>query len=195
MKRHIVNDIRNLMQYCGGIIESSEEQLRKKRMQRGQMKVLIVSDTHRRNDNYIRVLERVAPVDMVVHCGDIEGSEYLIAEAAGCPVQMVVGNNDFFSDLPREKEFLIGQYKVWLTHGHNYYVSMSSETLKREARAKGVDIVMFGHTHKPVIEIEPGLTAVNPGSLTYPRQEGRRPSYIVMDIDRKGEAHFTINYL
>ena len=30
------------------------------------MKVLIVSDTHRRNDNYIKVLERVAPVDMGV---------------------------------------------------------------------------------------------------------------------------------
>ena len=88
------------------------------------MKVLIVSDTHRKNDNYIKVLERVSPVDMVIHCGDIEGSEYLIAESAGCPVQMVVGNNDYFSDLPREKEFTIGRYKVWLTHGHNYYVSM-----------------------------------------------------------------------
>ena len=43
------------------------------------MKVLIVSDTHRRNENYIKVLEQVSPVDMVIHCGDIEGSEYLIA--------------------------------------------------------------------------------------------------------------------
>lgn len=159
------------------------------------MKVLIVSDTHRRNEKYIEVLDRVAPVDMVVHCGDIEGSEYLIAEAAGCPVQMVIGNNDFFSDLPREKEFFIGKYKVWLTHGHNYYVSMGNEILKREARSREVDIVMYGHTHKPVIDIEHGLTAVNPGSLTYPRQGNRRPSYIIMDLDRKGEAHFTINYL
>lgn len=106
------------------------------------MKILIVSDTHRRNENYIRVLERVAPVDMVIHCGDIEGSEYLIAECAGCPVQMVMGNNDFFSDLPREKEFMVGKYKVWLTHGHNYYVSMGNETIKKEARSRGVDIVM-----------------------------------------------------
>ena len=153
------------------------------------MKILIVSDTHRRNENYIKVLERVAPVDMVIHCGDIEGSEYLIAGSAGCPVQMVVGNNDFFSDLPREKEFMIGKYKVWLTHGHNYFVS------KNEARARGVDIVMYGHTHKPVVDREGDLTAINPGSLTYPRQEGRRPSFIIMDLDRKGEAHFTINYL
>lgn len=159
------------------------------------MKVLIVSDTHRRNDNYIKVLERVSPVDLVVHCGDIEGSEYLIAESAGCPVQMVLGNNDFFSDLPREKEFHIGKYKVWLTHGHHYYVSMSNETIKEEARARGVDIVMYGHSHRPSVDIEPDIIAVNPGSLTYPRQEGKRPSYIIMDLDREGKAHFTINYI
>lgn len=159
------------------------------------MKILIVSDTHRKNDNYIKVLERVAPVDMVIHCGDIEGSEYLIAESAGCPVQMVTGNNDFFSDLPREKEFMVGKYKIWLTHGHNYYVSMSNENLKHEARMRGVDIVLYGHTHRPVIDMAGDIIAVNPGSLTYPRQEGRRPSYAIMDLDRDGNVHFTINYL
>ena len=159
------------------------------------MRVLIVSDTHRRNENYLSILKKIAPLDMVVHCGDIEGSEYLIAESAGCPVQMVVGNNDFFSDLPREKEFYIGKYKVWVTHGHTYYVSMSNEILKQEARARGVDIVMYGHSHRPVVDIENDIIAVNPGSLTYPRQEGRRPSFILMELDGKGEAHFTINYL
>ena len=159
------------------------------------MKILIVSDTHRRNENYIRAVERVAPIDMVIHCGDIEGSEYLIAEYAGCPVQRVMGNNDFFADLPREKEFVVGKYRIWLTNGHNYYVSMGNETIKREARARGVDIVMYGHSHKPVVDLGEDVIAVNPGSLTYPRQEGRRPSFIIMDLDRKGEAHFTINYL
>lgn len=159
------------------------------------MKVLIVSDTHRRNENYIKVLEQVSPVDMVIHCGDIEGSEYLIAQSAGCPVQMVTGNNDFFSDLPREKEFNVGRYKVWLTHGHNYYVSMSNENLKHEARMHGVDIVIYGHTHKPVVDIEGDIIAVNPGSLTYPRQENRKPSYVIMELDREGKVHFTINYL
>ena len=137
------------------------------------MKVLIVSDTHRRNENYIKVLEKVAPVDMVIHCGDI----------------------DFFSDLPREKEFQVGKYKVWLTHGHNYCVSMNNETIKREARIRGIDIVMYGHTHKPVVDIDEDVIAVNPGSLAYPRQEGRRPSFLIMDLDKDGNAHFTINYL
>ncbi len=159
------------------------------------MKILIVSDTHRQNGNYLKVLERVGPVDLVVHCGDVEGSEYVICEGAGCPVEMVAGNNDFFSNLPREKEFMIGKYRVWLTHGHNYYVSMGNETIKKEAAARGIDIVMYGHSHKPVVDLEDEVTAINPGSLTYPRQEGRRPSYIIMETDKAGDAHFTICYL
>ena len=159
------------------------------------MKILIVSDTHRQNTNYLKAVQRVSPVDMVVHCGDVEGSEYIISEAAGCPVVMVAGNNDFFSNLPREKEFRIGNYQIWLTHGHNYYVSMGNETIKKEAEARGADIVMYGHTHKPVIDFGDNVIAVNPGSLTYPRQEGKRPSYIVMDLDREGEAHFSVFYL
>ena len=50
------------------------------------MKILIVSDTHHRNENYLKVLQKVGKVDMVIHLGDVEGSEYTIQEAAGCPV-------------------------------------------------------------------------------------------------------------
>lgn len=159
------------------------------------MKILIVSDTHRNNANYMKVVGRTGPLDMVIHCGDVEGSEYTISQAAGCPVEMVQGNNDFFSELPREKEFMVGQYKVWLTHGHNYYVSMNNEMIKREAREREADIVMCGHTHKPVVDIGSDLTLINPGSISYPRQENRKPSYIIMEIDGSGEAHYTINYL
>lgn len=159
------------------------------------MKALIVSDTHKRNDNYFKVLEAVSPVDLVIHCGDVEGSEYLIENAAGCRTEIVAGNNDFFSELPMEREFYIGKYRVWVTHGHNYYVSMGNQMLKEEARSRGVNIVCYGHTHRPVIDMDGGVIALNPGSLSYPRQDGRKPSYILMDIDREGEAHFTLRYL
>ena len=159
------------------------------------MRILIISDTHRQNSNYLKVVDQVSPVDMVIHCGDVEGSEYLIEEVAGCPVEMVAGNNDIFSDLPREKEFQIGSYKVWLTHGHNYYVAMGNEVLKEEAISRGVDIVMYGHTHKPVVDIGKQVTAINPGSLTYPRQVGKRPSYILREIEEDGKARFNIHYL
>ena len=45
------------------------------------------------------------------------------------------------------------------------------------------------------VDIEGDIIAVNPGSLTYPRQENRKPSYIIMELDREGKVHFTINYL
>lgn len=159
------------------------------------MKILVVSDTHRRNENYFKVIEKLGKIDLVIHCGDAEGSEYAISEGAGCEALIVMGNNDFFSKLPREIETTIGKYKVWITHGHNYYVSMNSEIIKEEAIRRGVDIVFYGHSHRPVVEIEKDVIAVNPGSLSYPRQDGKRPSYVVMDIDREGEAHFTICYL
>lgn len=158
------------------------------------MKILIVSDTHKKNDNYFKVLKMHNP-DMVIHCGDAEGCEDVLTGAASCPVYIVLGNNDFFSDLPRELELEIAGRKVWVTHGHNYYVSMESEMIKREAVARGKDIVFYGHTHRPVVEMDNDIIAVNPGSLSYPRQEGHLPSYVIMELDRFDELHFTIAYL
>ena len=154
------------------------------------MKILIVSDTHRNQDNLIEVLEKEKNLDLLIHCGDVEGAEHEIEHYAGCDTVFVSGNNDFFSRLPREAELQIEGYKVWVTHGHNYYVSMNLETLKSEARHRGVDVVMFGHTHRPFLEITDDLVVLNPGSLSYPRQEGRKASYAIMEIDRHGEAHF-----
>ena len=168
------------------------------RLQKGMvinMKILIVSDTHHRNENYLKVLQKVGKVDMVIHLGDVEGSEYTIQEAAGCPVEMVCGNNDFFSELPSEKTLQIGKYRVMITHGHRYYIGMGNEMLKQEAIAHGADIVMYGHTHRPVRERDSDIIAINPGSLSFPRQENRKPSYIIMEIDDAGDAHFTLNYL
>jgi putative phosphoesterase len=159
------------------------------------VRILIVSDTHRKNDNYLKAVESAGKLDLVIHLGDVEGSEYIIEEAVDCPVEIVAGNNDFFSDLPSEKTLQIGKYRVMITHGHRYYIGMGNEMLKKEAIAAGADIVMYGHTHKPVIDISKNIIAINPGSLSYPRQENRKPSYIIMDIDSDGEARFDLRYI
>ena len=159
------------------------------------MKALIVSDTHGSHRNLERVIEKEQPLDLLIHLGDVEGGEDYIEAIADCPVHVVAGNNDFFSELPREEEFFVGGSHIFITHGHYYYVSMSEERLKEEARGRGADIVMYGHTHKPSITREDDLITLNPGSLSYPRQEGRRPSYMLMEIDQNGHAEFTVNYL
>ena len=146
------------------------------------MKVVIVSDTHGSHRNLEKVLKEEKPMDMLIHLGDVEGGEDYIAALADCPTHIVRGNNDFFSDLPGEEEFMMGGYHMFISHGHYYYVSMGEERLKEEARARGADIVMYGHT-------------LNPGSIAYPRQEGRRPSYMVMEIGGGDRIEFSLRYL
>lgn len=159
------------------------------------MRVLIVSDTHGNHRNLDKVLKRVGKIDMLLHMGDVEGGEYYIEATAGCPVHIVSGNNDFFSDLPCEQELQIGKYKVLMTHGHSYYVSMNTERLKQAARERGVDMVMYGHTHRPDIDTSDDVIVINPGSLSYPRQMGRKGSYILMEIDAEGLAKFELKYV
>lgn len=159
------------------------------------MKILIVSDTHKKHDNLVRILEQEENIDLMIHLGDSEGYEDYIAELAGCPLEIVSGNNDFFTDLDREKVLEVGKYQVLITHGHYYYVAMGLEDLRKEALGRGMDIVMFGHTHRPYLNSSKGVTMLNPGSVSYPRQEGHKPSYALMEIDEEGEAHFCLKYL
>ena len=159
------------------------------------MRILIISDTHRRCMALKTVLERVGKIDMLIHLGDVESQENYIEEMAGCPCHFVAGNNDYFGQLPKEKEIWLGKYKTFLTHGHLYRVSLTTVVLKEEAISRDCQIAMFGHTHRPLIERSPELTLINPGSLSYPRQENGRGSYIMMELDRFGEAHFTIGYV
>lgn len=163
--------------------------------QASKKKILIVSDTHRQNTNLAKVITSIGKLDLLIHLGDAEGSEDYIEATAGCPCEILAGNSDFFSSLDREKTIDIGKYTAFLTHGNGYYVSLNTDTIMEEAASRKVDIVMYGHTHKPSIEIKGGITALNPGSLSYPRQEGRRPSYIIMELDENGIAHYSIHYL
>lgn len=158
------------------------------------MKVLIVSDTHGRNHYLQKTLERVSPIDLLIHLGDFEGGEEYIRSISECPTEMVSGNNDFFNGLPKEKVIQIGKYSVLLTHGHRYGVYYSTSELRAAAGRNNADIVMFGHTHIPMIDLKEEIWLINPGSLALPRQHNRQPSFIIMDIDSEGNAHFTLNY-
>lgn len=97
------------------------------------MKILIVSDTHGQEKNLEEVLKKEEPIDALIHLGDLEGGEDFISTHVKCPVYLVSGNNDFFCSLPREREITLGKYKVLITHGHYYYVSLGVEELRRQA--------------------------------------------------------------
>lgn len=159
------------------------------------MKILIVSDTHGKNENYLSVIQKVSPIDLLIHLGDLQGSEDYIESVTPCRMEMVSGNNDIFSGIPKEKIIRIGKYTVLLTHGHRYGVYYGTSDLEDVAAREKADIVMFGHTHVPMIDLSDSVWLINPGSLSLPRQQGRVPTFIIMEIDAEGNAHFTLNYV
>ena len=159
------------------------------------MKLLIVSDTHGRDEGLEQAVENEAPFDMLIHCGDVEGREYYIEALCESDCCMIAGNNDFFSDLDRETELVLCGHHILVTHGHSYGVSMDIAGLVEEAEYRECDIVLFGHTHKPMITRRRGVLAVNPGSLSYPRQAGRKPSYAVMELREGCDPETEIRYL
>ena len=154
------------------------------------MKILIVSDTHRKDDNLKKVIEEQVPLDMLIHLGDAEGSEILIGDWVNEDCQLVMGNNDFFSSLEREIELELGPHRILLTHGHYYNVSLGVEGLYQEAVDRNCDIAMYGHTHRPFLDKRGNVTILNPGSLSYPRQEGRKPTYMLMYMEEDGSVRY-----
>lgn len=160
------------------------------------MRVLIVSDTHGREENLIRVLKNIGPLDYMIHLGDSESGEERIRGLAPCPVYMVNGNCDYFSRLPDSAVVKMEGHRILITHGHYYYVSVGIRDLAEDAKANNCDIVMFGHTHRPYFDqSDPHLTVLNPGSLSFPRQDGHHPSYMIMTLGNDGTVEFEQKYL
>ena len=72
---------------------------------------------------------------------------------------------------------------------------MGHEEIVEKTKAKDCQAVIYGHTHRPVVEEEDGILVINPGSLTFPRQQGRRPSYAVMDVEEGKDLQVEVKYL
>jgi putative phosphoesterase len=161
------------------------------------MKVMIVSDTHGAHGYLDEALEQIGKIDMFIHLGDIlDGFDYIDA-TVDCEKHMIAGNGDFFSSLKRESEFMIGSKKVFITHGHKYLKGWgegSTDGVVTEGRRRGVDIIMFGHTHMPFLEVHPDITALNPGSISWPRQPDKKSSFILMEIDEDKQVRYSIYY-
>ena len=138
---------------------------------------------------FLRVMEQEAPVDMILHAGDAEGSEDEFSRIAGMPILYVAGNCDLGSMAPKTMIVPIGSKRAFLTHGHYYQVGFSVDVLEREARTRHCQIAVFGHTHVPLIqEAKSGILILNPGSLGRPRQAGYRPSYMILHTDPDGNV-------
>ena len=150
-------------------------------------KILLLSDNHRKLDFLEKVLRLHPDIQMCIHLGDSEGEGDVQALLPkGCESYFVQGNNDFFSYLPKDVEVRIGKERCFLSHGHLYGVNFGLERLAEEARDRNCSMAFFGHTHRPCNKVVNGVHCINPGSISFPRQEDRRPSYSLLFLDQKG---------
>lgn len=156
-------------------------------------KILVISDTHGANDLINSALEKEYPVDLVIHCGDVQGNPQAAVDAGRFPVTAaaVCGNCDDSRDFPQELLVRAGADLLWAVHGHRFHVIWEDRktTLLQEAVKRGADVALYGHTHVPDIDPHPeaGVLIVNPGSALRPKQASRVPTYAVLCL-RAGQA-------
>ena len=158
-------------------------------------RILLISDTHGRLKWLPDALRKAGRIDMVLHMGDSVGGLKEIETMAKVPVIGVRGNCDYMTSLDRDVEINISGLPIFITHGHNYYVGSGLDMLQDEAERRCVRIACFGHTHVPFCKEINGIIYVNPGSLSQPRQEGRKPSYGIITGDKESGFSCEIRYV
>ena len=129
------------------------------------MKILVMSDSHRKKDSMLEAIRLENP-DLIVHLGDHDADCTVITEQfPQIPLRTVKGNCDPRSTAPEDDEFELEGVKFFITHGHLHGVKSGSAQIVEAARQKGADVLLFGHTHIPYQTTMQGLVLINPGSI------------------------------
>ena len=121
------------------------------------MRVGVISDTH----GLLRpeAIAALAGVDHILHGGDI-GREEIVAELGRiAPVTAIQGNVDIAPWAGRFPDTIDIDLE-----GVRFHMRHDRKTLDVDPAARGIDIVISGHSHKPLIERQGGVLYLNPGA-------------------------------
>ena len=117
----------------------------------------VISDTH----GLLRpeALAALRGVDRILHAGDVGELEVLDALRAVAPVTAVRGNVDHgaVGATLRETE-------VIEIEGISIYMLHEIQKLDLRPEAAGFRVIVYGHSHRPLIEEKKGVVYFNPGS-------------------------------
>lgn len=153
------------------------------------MKIAVLSDTHIKetNLNLLKEFLKTLPkVNMIIHAGDLSCYESLELLEEVSDTIAVFGNvdNEKSRDVLKKKEIIeIDNYKIGVFHGDGD----KGDTLRRVKdifKDDILDIIIYGHSHKPTIFTDNGTIYINPGSPFYKRKE-KYFTYVLLDLDRE----------
>lgn len=126
------------------------------------MRIGVIADTH----GLLRpeVLEVFREVGHILHGGDVGRPEILDELEAIAPVTAVFGNTDGWdlrSRLPAVATVELDGFRIIVTHGDQ----LGSPTPEKlQAAFPGAEIIIFGHTHRPLLTVvDVVVTVMNPG--------------------------------
>jgi putative phosphoesterase len=146
----------------------------------------LISDTH----GLLRagVYDALNGVDLILHAGDVGGSEILQELRLIAPVRAVFGNTDAPDDPELTQEILmnIDGLSIHVSHGHE----VGSPTPAKLATHYSADVVVYGHTHQKLVTRLDGRLFVNPGAAG-PRRFGLIASVARLTIEN-GKAEVEI---
>ena len=150
----------------------------------------LISDTH----GLVRreVFFALEGVDLILHAGDVGGSDVLVELGTIAPIQAVYGNTDGPGDPNLRSRLLIevDGLSIHVSHGHEVGGTPTPEKLLARYSA---DVIVFGHTHRPLVERSGSRLVVNPGAAG-PRRFDLKPSVARM-IMKDGRADAEIVWL
>ena len=133
------------------------------------MRILVISDTHiprTANDLPRRIYDEIRTVDMIMHAGDFAEIALYEKLRALKPVTAVYGNMDSeaLRQVLKGKETVeVGGFRIGLIHGHGAARDLM-DTVRKEF--KGVDAIVYGHSHASENTVKDKILFFNPGSPT-----------------------------
>ena len=138
----------------------------------------VISDTH----GLLRpdVHTALSGVELILHAGDVGGDEILIELGLIAPVRAVYGNTDApgHPELAPAIDIAIDGVSIHVSHGHEVGSPTPQKLLERYA----ADVVVYGHTHRPLIARASDRLVVNPGAAG-PRRFDIVPSVARLTIE------------
>jgi hypothetical protein len=123
------------------------------------------------------VFTALAGVELILHAGDV-GDDVLIEIQSIAPVYAVYGNTDApGGSLPAARDLDLDGVAVHVSHGHE----LGSPTPGKLLASYNADVIVYGHTHKPLVERVGRRLVVNPGAAG-PRRFDSKPSVARLKI-------------
>jgi putative phosphoesterase len=136
------------------------------------MKIFVVSDTHGSIGRAVEMCEKIRNIDLVIHCGDYFDDAEKLERFLPVPVTAVKGNCDGYPVHPFDQAIVdTPAGKILVMHGHQHGIARDPAALAEKAKSEGCIAVCFGHTHIAGVAEQDGITLINPGSLSLPRDD------------------------